>query len=76
MKYSKNYNYGIGFGRVGASAYKLTTVWKLGFHLFECHADLIFRICFFRSRNHTYYWQVSKQIKGHYECMAERQVTE
>lgn len=76
MKYSKNYDYSIGFGSVGALAYKLNKVWRLGFHLFECDTYLIFRICFFRSKYSTYYWQISKKIRKHCACMAESEVTE
>lgn len=63
MKYTKNYDIGIGFGSVGAGAYKISKVWRLGFHLFKNGSDLIFRICFFRSKRRTYYWQISKELR-------------
>lgn len=34
MKYSMNFKFGIGFGKVGRNAYELSKVWKLGVHAF------------------------------------------
>lgn len=67
MKHFKNYKYGIGFNHVGAKAYKVTPVWRLGIHLFKCDCDVIFRICYFRSKHRTYYWQFRYQYKNSYE---------
>ena len=68
MKYTKNYNFWIGFGAVGRNAYKVSKVWKLGCHLFKSGGYLTFRICFLRTKEATYYWEVSAQIKKQLDC--------
>lgn len=71
MKYTKNYRLGIGFGSVGRNAYKLTKVWRLGIHTFICDTDLIFRICYLRTKKATHYWQFYVQIKKNNCCCSK-----
>lgn len=54
-------------GRVGRNAYKVSKVWKLGLHIFINGEDLIFRICYLRNKNGTYYIQLSVKIKEELE---------
>ena len=63
MKHTKNFRFGIGFGKVGRTAYKLSKIWKLGIHAFMNDTDFIFRICYLRTAKATYYWQVLIKIK-------------
>ena len=71
MKYAKDFSKGIGFGTVGAKAYELTKVWKLGFHLFtSSDGNLIFRICFLRTKKRTHYFQAFVRYKREY-CVAD-----
>lgn len=60
MKSNKDYSFGIGFCKISADAYKNSKTWCLGFHLILDKRYKIFRICFFRTKNHTYYWEVYK----------------
>lgn len=71
MKYFKNYKYGIGFGTAGRNAYKVSKVWKLGIHIFTTSTNLIFRICYLRTKKRTYYWQFSIQVKKQYDCCGQ-----
>lgn len=48
-------------GKVKRDAYKKSKVWKLGPHYFYCDGDMILRLCFLRTRNTTYYCQLSWQ---------------
>ena len=63
MKHTKNFRFGIGFGKVGRTAYKLSKIWKLGIHAFMNDTDFIFRIGDLRTAKATYYWQVLIKIK-------------
>lgn len=56
-------------GRAGRKAYEVSKVWKLGPHIFTNSGDLVFRLCYFRNNQGTYYIQVSVKIKDEYnEC--------
>lgn len=57
MRFSKDRSKYYGFGTVGRNAYKVSKVWKLGFHLFEHNGCKVFRICYLRTNNKTYYFQ-------------------
>ena len=50
-------------GRVGATAYTVSRVWRLGFHLFESDCHIVFRLCYFRNSHATYYMQIMYQYK-------------
>lgn len=67
MKFYKNKQYYIGFSHVNAKAYKVSNVWKLGFHFFETDDAFVFRVCFLRTRKRTYYWQFEKVKKARLE---------
>ena len=43
--------------RLGANAYKASKTFKLGFHKFKCGNDLVLRLCYLRTRKHTYYME-------------------
>lgn len=66
MKYSKNFNWFIGFDTLGPLAGqgndKCDKVWKKGLHLFRNGNDLMFRIVY-RVTDKTYYWQVGVPCK-------------
>lgn len=51
---------------VGRKAYKVSSVWRLGFHAFKTEHDYIFRLCYLRNKNGTHYIQVSKDRKCYY----------
>lgn len=68
MKYSKDFNKGIGFAHVGADAYKVSDVWKLGSHIFKCDGNLIFRINFFRTKKRTYYFEAFMRVDKNLDC--------
>ena len=55
-------------GRVGRTAYTVSKVWRLGFHIFVNGEDLIFRLCYLRNKRGTHYIQVSVKIKDKLEC--------
>lgn len=57
MKYSKDFSKGIGFDHVGNKAHKVSSVWKLGPHIFKNDGSFIFRVCFLRTKAKTYYFQ-------------------
>lgn len=59
-------------GTVGRNAYRVSKVWKLGFHSFINGGDYILRICYLRTKKHTYYVQVSFKTKdiGESPCSA------
>ena len=63
MKYNKDYSSGIGVSKISAQAYKTSNVWRLGVHFFKAGKSLIFRVCFWRNKKHTYYWQAFKTRK-------------
>jgi hypothetical protein len=54
--------------RAGRTAYKVSKVWKLGFHVFVNGEDLIFRICYLRNKKGTHYVQLSVKIKEELNC--------
>ena len=56
------FNIKLRVGIVGNNAYRLSKVWKLGIHLFECDHIKIFRVCYLRTNKHTYYLDISKKI--------------
>lgn len=62
---------GVYIGSVGAKAYKVSQVWRLGFHLFRCDGDLVLRFCYWRNKHSTYYIQVSYTYKT--QCYCERE---
>lgn len=68
MKYSMNFKFGIGFGKVGRNAYELSKVWKLGVHAFMNDGNFILRICYLRTKKATYYWQFHVKVKNEYCC--------
>lgn len=55
-------------GRVGRKAYRISKVWKLGFHIFLNGEDLIFRICYLRNAKGTYYIQLSLKVREQNDC--------
>ncbi len=55
LKFTKSY--------VGATAYTVSRVWRLGFHLFKSGGDIIFRLCYFRNSHATYYMQIAYQYR-------------
>ena len=71
MKYTKNFRLGIGFGKVGRNAHKVSKVWKLGIHAFTNDTDFIFRICYLRTIKATHYWQFFIQIKENNCCCGQ-----
>lgn len=54
-------------GEVGRNAYKVSRVWKLGFHIFVNAEDLIFRLCYLRTNISTHYCQLSVKIRKEYD---------
>ena len=56
------FNIKLRAGTVGNNAYRMSKVWKLGIHLFECDYSKIFRVCYLRTNKHTYYFDISKKI--------------
>lgn len=54
--------------RVGRLAYQVSKVWKLGFHVFVNGEDLIFRVCYLRSKKGTHYVQLSVKVRECCEC--------
>ena len=71
MKYTKNFRLGIGFGKVGRNAHKVSKVWKLGIHAFMNDTNFIFRICYLRTIKATHYWQFFIQIKENNCCCGQ-----
>lgn len=63
MIYNKDFSFGIGFETAGSKAYETCKTYRLGCHLFKNGNDLIFRICFLRTKTTTHYFQISKQIR-------------
>ena len=55
-------------GCVGRNAYQLSKVWRLGFHVFLNDEDLIFRLCYFRSKKRTYYIQLGIKVRKTNNC--------
>ena len=55
-------------GRIGRTAYEVSKVWRLGFHIFVNGEDLIFRLCYLRNKNGTHYIQLSIKIKDELDC--------
>lgn len=55
-------------GKVGRNAHTVSKVWKLGFHLFQTSTDIVFRLCYLRTKKGTHYIQVSKQIRQVLDC--------
>lgn len=55
-------------GRIGRTAYKVSKVWRLGFHIFVNGEHLIFRLCYLRNKNGTHYIQLSIKIKDELDC--------
>ena len=54
--------------KVGRNAYKVSKVWKLGFHVFVNGEDLVFRICYLRNKRGTHYVQLTLKIKECGDC--------
>ena len=54
--------------RVGKNAYKVSKVWKLGFHVFLNGEDLVFRICYLRNEKGTHYVQLSFKVREELNC--------
>lgn len=57
--------------KVGRFAYKVSKVWKLGFHVFINGENLIFRVCYLRNKRGTHYIQLSVKIKECCDCGCE-----
>lgn len=56
-------------GYVGRSAYRVSKVWKLGFHVFLNDEHLILRLCYFRNKKYTCYIQLEIKVrKINYHC--------
>ncbi len=47
---------------VGRNAYRVSKVWKLGFHAFLNGDDFILRFCYLRTQKHTHYIQASAKV--------------
>lgn len=47
---------------VGRNAYRLSKVWKLGFHVFLNGDYFILRFCYLRTQKHTHYIQASAKV--------------
>lgn len=54
--------------RVGKNAYKVSKVWKLGFHVFLNGENLVFRICYLRNEKGTHYVQLSLKVRKELNC--------
>lgn len=54
--------------KVGKNAYKVSKVWKLGFHVFLNGEDLTFRVCYLRNENGTHYVQMSIKVREELYC--------
>lgn len=59
-------------GAIGRNAYRVSKVWKLGFHSFINGDDYIIRICYLRTKKHTHYVQVCFKNKDVGECLMVR----
>ena len=55
-------------GYVGKNAYKVSKVWRLGFHAFDNGEDFIVRLVYFRNSHATYYIQLSIKVRQVCEC--------
>lgn len=49
---------------VGRNAYRVSKVWKLGFHVFLNGENLIARLCYLRTKRHTHYIQASIKVRN------------
>ena len=55
-------------GKAGRKAYMVSHVWKLGFHIFLCDDELVFRICYLKNKNGTHYIQMAIKVKESLDC--------
>lgn len=55
-------------GRVGENAYKVSKVWRLGFHAFSTEHSYIIRLCYMRTKSGTHYIQLSKDRECYGVC--------
>lgn len=53
---------------VGRNAYKVSKVWRLGFHAFNNGNDFIIRLVYFRNSHATYYMQLSVKVRNICDC--------
>lgn len=53
-------------GCVGNNAWKVSKVWRLGFHSFTDSMGTyrVIRLCFFRNKEHTFYAQFSWETRS------------
>ena len=49
-------------GTVGKNAYRVSRVWKLGFHSFSNGENFIIRFCYLRTKRHTHYVQAAIKV--------------
>ena len=59
-------------GKAGQNAYRVSHVWRLGFHVFNNGGDRIIRLCYFRGKN-THYIQLSWVVKADLQCEQEEE---
>lgn len=55
-------------GKAGKNAYMLSYVWKLGFHIFLCDDELVFRLCYLRNSKGTHYVQIAVKVRKRLDC--------
>lgn len=48
---------------VGNKAHEVSKVWRLGFHIFDCDNERVFRLCYFRNSHATYYIQLAIRMR-------------
>lgn len=53
-------------GKAGKNAYKVSDVWRLGFHYFINGGDKILRFCYFRGKD-THYIELAYKFREVYE---------
>ena len=51
-------------GCVGRNAYRVSKVWRLGFHTFFNGEDFVSRLCYLRTKKHTHYAQVAVKVRN------------
>lgn len=54
--------------RVGRRAYRVSKVWRLGFHAFLNGEDFVIRLCYLRNRQGTHYIDMSIKVRKKLEC--------
>lgn len=67
--FGKNKRFYACASKMGRNAYKVSNVWKLGFHVFHTSdGSKTFRLVYFRSKKHTYYCEISIARNNYNEC--------